>query len=190
VGDSFKFEKRCQLFIRAHNETFSVAAMRISNPDRSPLRPTVPTRPQRQAALIAGWQMIPSLYRRRFLHTVRVGWRQSIDQFHEAGVVKITNGGLATWLYPFWMLAPQVVMNLLPKLGIGVDLVRHGYVKDSRMSRECSSNANARREPSERARKARTQLAAVCTTLGQLIHFVVLALQQHGQQSALGKGRS
>jgi hypothetical protein len=27
------------------------------------------------------------------------------------------------------MLEPQVVVNLLPKLGIGADLVRHGYVK-------------------------------------------------------------
>jgi len=30
--------KRSQLFIRAHNETLSVAAMRVSNPDRSLLR--------------------------------------------------------------------------------------------------------------------------------------------------------
>jgi hypothetical protein len=27
------------------------------------------------------------------------------------------------------MLEPQVVVNLLPKLGIGADLLRHGYVK-------------------------------------------------------------
>ena len=69
------------------------------------------------------------LYHRRFLHTFYVGSRQSIDQFHEAGVVRITNGGLATWLHPFGMLEPQVVVNLLPKLRIGADLVRHGYVK-------------------------------------------------------------
>ena len=88
------------------------------------------------------------------------------------------------------MLEPQVVVNLLPKLGIGADLVRHGYVKDSRIPRECSSNAaNTRQQPSERARIGRTQLAAVCATLGQLDHFVALTLQQHGQQSALGKGR-
>ena len=98
------------------------------------------------------------------------------------------------------MLEPQVLVNLLPKLGIGVDLVRHGDVKDSRMLRECSANAsvewstsdgaaNTRQQRSERARKGGTQLAAVCATLGQLDHFVALALQQHGQQSALGKGR-
>jgi hypothetical protein len=32
----FKFQKRSQLFIRTHNETFPIATMRVSNPDRSP----------------------------------------------------------------------------------------------------------------------------------------------------------
>jgi hypothetical protein len=32
----FKFQKCCQLFIRLDNETLSVAAMRISNPNCSP----------------------------------------------------------------------------------------------------------------------------------------------------------
>jgi hypothetical protein len=32
----FKFQKRNQVFIRAHNEPLSVAAMRIGNADRSP----------------------------------------------------------------------------------------------------------------------------------------------------------
>ena len=144
--------------------------------------------------------MMRSLYRRRFLHTFYLGSRQSIDQFHEAGVVRITNGRLATWLHPFGMLESQVVVNLLPKLGIGADLVRHGYAKDSRMPRECPSNAsverstshsgaNTRQQPSECARKGRTRLVAVCATLGQLDQFLALALQQHGQQSALGKRR-
>ena len=30
-------------------------------------------------------------------------------------------------LDPFGMLDPQVVVNLLPKLGVGVDLVRNGH---------------------------------------------------------------
>jgi hypothetical protein len=34
--DSFQFDKRSQLFIRAHNEPISVIAVRISNPDCSP----------------------------------------------------------------------------------------------------------------------------------------------------------
>jgi hypothetical protein len=33
----FQFHKRSQFFIRAHDETFSVVAMCIGNPDRSPL---------------------------------------------------------------------------------------------------------------------------------------------------------
>ena len=44
------------------------------------------------------------------------------------------------------------------------------------------------RQPIERTPKGRTRLLAVCSTPGQLNHFVALALQQHGQQSALRKG--
>jgi hypothetical protein len=47
--------------------------------------------------------------------------RQSVEQFHEG------HGGFAISLDPFGMLDPQVVVNLLPKLGVGVDLVRHGH---------------------------------------------------------------
>jgi len=32
-----ELEKRCQLFIRTHDETLSVVAMCIGNPDRSPV---------------------------------------------------------------------------------------------------------------------------------------------------------
>ena len=33
-----EFHKRSQLFIRAHNETLSIVAMRVCNPDRAPVR--------------------------------------------------------------------------------------------------------------------------------------------------------
>jgi hypothetical protein len=33
----FEFQKSSQLFIRVHDETLSVAAMRVSNPDCSPV---------------------------------------------------------------------------------------------------------------------------------------------------------
>ena len=33
----FEFQKSRQLFIRSRNETLSVVAMRVSNPDRSPV---------------------------------------------------------------------------------------------------------------------------------------------------------
>jgi hypothetical protein len=35
VNHPFQFQKRSQLFIRVHNETVSVAAMRVSNPEGS-----------------------------------------------------------------------------------------------------------------------------------------------------------
>jgi len=34
---SFKFEKRCQLLVGPDNESFSVVAVRIRNPDCSPV---------------------------------------------------------------------------------------------------------------------------------------------------------
>src|SRR5262249_60270478 len=43
---------------------------------------------------------------------------QSVEHFREARLVSITHGGLAIWLYPFGMLDPQIVVNLLPKLGV------------------------------------------------------------------------
>ena len=52
-------------------------------------------------------------------------WCQGLEQFHEARLIKITLWGVAIWLDPFGMLHLQVVVNLLPELGIGVDLVRH-----------------------------------------------------------------
>ena len=52
--------------------------------------------------------------------------RQSVEHFREARVVRITLGGFAIWLDPFGMLDPQIVVNLLPKLGVGVDFVMHG----------------------------------------------------------------
>ena len=35
---ALQFHKRGQLFIRVHNETLSVVAMRVNNPDCSPIR--------------------------------------------------------------------------------------------------------------------------------------------------------
>ena len=52
--------------------------------------------------------------------------RQRVEQFHEARFVRITGRALAIRLDPFRMLPPEVVVNLLPKLRIRMDLVRHG----------------------------------------------------------------
>jgi len=43
--------------------------------------------------------------------------------------------------------------------------------------------------PGEGTPKGGAHVLALCTTPGQLAYFVALALQQHGQQSALCKGR-
>ena len=53
--------------------------------------------------------------------------RKSVEQVRETRLVRITLGAFAIWLDPFGMLDPQVVVNLLPKLSVGVDLVRHGH---------------------------------------------------------------
>jgi hypothetical protein len=37
TGHRFQFQKSRQLFIRSDNETLSVSAMRVCNPDRSPV---------------------------------------------------------------------------------------------------------------------------------------------------------
>jgi hypothetical protein len=74
-------------------------------------------------------------------------------------------------------------------------------VKDSCVTRNAVSKASAEssnsdaaesacQKPIEGTPKSRTRLVAVCSTPGQLNHFVALALQQQGQQSALRKGRS
>ena len=75
------------------------------------------------------------LCRRQFLRTFCVRSRQSIEQHHEARLVRITHGGFAIWLDPFGMLDPEVAVNLLPKLGVGVDFVRHGHWLAERFNR-------------------------------------------------------
>ena len=71
-----------------------------------------------------------------------------------------------------------------------------GLVKDSSVARDGCHNGLGgivdepwRREraprPSEGIPKGGTQVLAVCATPGQLDDFVVLTLQQYGQQSAL-----
>jgi hypothetical protein len=100
------------------------------------------------------------------------------------------------------MLDSQIIVNLLLELGVGVDLVKHDNSPGERfkcaarpfperlggiVDRVCA--VSARQQPSEGIPKGGTCVLAVCTTLGQLNYFVTLALQQHGQQSALRKGR-
>jgi hypothetical protein len=72
--------------------------------------------------------------------------RQCVEQFREARLVRITHGGFAIWLYPFGMLDPQFVVNLLPELVVGVDLVKHGnWLGEKIQVRRGTITANARR---------------------------------------------
>ena len=100
------------------------------------------------------------------------------------------------------MLDPQIVVNLLLELGVGVDLMIHDYCPGERFkyARDGSdkglgriADERWRRErtvrPSEGTPKGGTQVLAVCATPGQLDYSVALVLQQQGQQSALRKGR-
>jgi len=74
-------------------------------------------------------------------------------------------------------------------------------VKDSRVTRDGSDKGLGRIvdqrwrceravRPSEGIPKGGTNVLTLCATPGQLDYFVALALQQHGEQSALRKGRS
>ena len=61
---------------------------------------------------------------------------KTAEQFREARLVRITRGAFTIGLDPFGMLDLQVVVDLLLELGVGVDLVRHGLVKDSSAARD------------------------------------------------------
>lgn len=60
---SFKFQKRRQLFIRAGNQTLSVAAMSINNPNRSPLGTAALTVEERHK-LVALTRRLRTVHRR------------------------------------------------------------------------------------------------------------------------------
>jgi hypothetical protein len=47
-----------------------------------------------------------------------------MEQFRETRLVRIAHGTVAIWLNPFGMLDPKIVVNLLPKLCVGVGLMR------------------------------------------------------------------
>jgi hypothetical protein len=89
------------------------------------------------------------------------------------------------------MLDSEIVMDLLPKLGVGVNVVSHDHwlgknssVQPNEPSKATSSSTscgtvNARQGPGKCGRES----------LGWLAAFLALALQQHSQQSALRESR-
>jgi hypothetical protein len=52
---------------------------------------------------------------------------KTVEIFHQARLVRITHRALAIWLDPFGMLDPEVVVNLSPKLDVGVDFVGRAH---------------------------------------------------------------
>jgi hypothetical protein len=50
-------------------------------------------------------------------------WRQTIEQFRQARLVRITHARFAIRFDPFRVLNPKVVVNLLPELRVSVDLM-------------------------------------------------------------------
>jgi hypothetical protein len=69
-------------------------------------------------------------------------------------------------------------------------VARNAFSKASSEWSTSDAAVSERQKPTEDTPKDCTRLLALCSTPGQLNHFVALALQQHGQQSALRKGRS
>jgi hypothetical protein len=69
-------------------------------------------------------------------------------------------------------------------------VARNTFFKTSAEWSTSDAAVSERQQPVEGTPKGRTRLLAVCSTPGQLNHFVALALQQYGEQSALRKGPS
>ena len=118
------------------------------------------------------------------MRTVRSALFEVSEQFHEAYLIRITDRRFTIWLNPFWMLDPEVVMHLPPKLGVSVNVVslRHCLGENSSVQPNRSSKATSPASTGCGAMSARQGL-------GQLAAFLALALQQHRQQSALSKSR-
>jgi hypothetical protein len=55
-------------------------------------------------------------------------WHRAIEQFHQARLVRIAQWRLAILLDPLGMLDPQVVVNLLQQVRVGVDFVHHSHI--------------------------------------------------------------
>ncbi|PYJ61178.1 MAG: hypothetical protein DME74_09135 [Verrucomicrobia bacterium] len=48
-----------------------------------------------------------------------------LQHFHEARLVRIAHRRFTTWLDPFGVLDTQVIVDLSPKVCVGMDLVNH-----------------------------------------------------------------
>ena len=88
--------------------------------------------------------------------------RQSVEQFYEARLVRIAQGGFAIWPDPIGMLDPQIVVNLLLELAVGVDLVIHDYWLGERF--KCGAGG----VPTKGLAESSTSVRAVSARNGQV----------------------
>ncbi|PYK07287.1 MAG: hypothetical protein DME66_01715 [Verrucomicrobia bacterium] len=61
--------------------------------------------------------------------------RQTIEQFPQARLVRITHRRFAIWLDPFRVLYPEIVVNLLPEFRVSMDLMMQGRWPGERFMR-------------------------------------------------------
>ena len=116
--------------------------------------------------LRSGWvELVCSLFEKPMRINNRLSGfspHQTIQQFHQARLVRITHGRFAIWPDPVGVLNPKVVVNLLPELGVGVDLMRHNNWRKIQVLRRTSTgvgDASARRD------QVRVFQKAACTRL-------------------------
>jgi hypothetical protein len=121
----------------------------------------------------------------RGVRTVGSDLFEVAEQFHEAYLIRITDRRFTIWLHPFWMLDPEVMMNLPPKFSVRVNIAslhcldENSSVQPNRSSKTTSPSSTSCGPMSARQGPGLGQLAAV----------LALASQQHGQQSAFSKSR-
>jgi hypothetical protein len=101
------------IFALPRNVALSLTTSRVASMSPRSVQPAWSS--QRSVA-----KTLPSTVPRTFTDFVRF-CGQMVEYFLEARFVRITHGGLAICFDPFGMLNPQVIVDLLPELGVGVD---------------------------------------------------------------------
>jgi len=89
---------------------------------------------------------------------------KTVELFRQARLVGIAYRRFAICLDPFGMLDSEVVVNLLPELGVGVDFVSHGTLPGERFKCSAPPSTGFGAANASRARVRVFQKAA-CTRL-------------------------
>ncbi len=107
-------------------ETRSLPTLTRSYPRRFTFYVAPPSCSIREQAGYSCAESVCSLFEKTMRINNRLGGfssRQTIEQFHQARLVRITHGRFAIRLDPFRVLNPKFVVNLLPELRVSVDLM-------------------------------------------------------------------